>query len=74
MEALFLGIGVVGSYVFQMTTEVNFCCKHRTSIAAIPIMTFSLPKGYPIQEDLVINKQDLVKDNMFHLKLFLLSR
>ena len=38
----------------------------KLSIAAIPITTFSLPKG-AIQGDVVINKQDLVKDKSFHL-------
>ena len=33
---------------------------------AIPITTFFAPKR-AIQEDLVINKQDLVKDKLFHL-------
>ena len=59
MEALILGIGVVGSYVFPDDNGRNFsCCYTNYDLLA--------PKK-AIQEDLVINTQDVIKDKLLHL-------
>ena len=47
-----------------MTTEVNFCSKHFNCCYT---NNYFLALKKAIQEDLVINKQDLVKDKLFHL-------
>ena len=48
-----------------MQQEVNFCTKH-TEVSFCCYQDFLTPER-AIQEDLVVNKQDLGKDKLFHL-------